>query len=69
MSANIEDDASVLEQEVQRSVDRYRKWLVEMCRRTVNVDAGLSGGRIGRLRRRRDREFERLMRRYCSIPL
>lgn len=63
----IRNIVSAHEQEVQQLVDRYRKWLAEMCRRTVDIDADLSGSRIRRLRNRRDREFERIMRRHSSV--
>lgn len=64
---DIARDADVLEKEIQRSIDRYHKWLVEMCQRTADLDPGASGERIGRLRRRRDREFNRLMYRYSAL--
>lgn len=60
-------DMGMLEKEIQRSIDRYYKWLIEMCQRTADMDPGSSGERIGRLRRRRDREFDRLMRRYSAL--
>ena len=64
---DVAQDMDALEEEIQRSIDRYYKWLIEMCQRTTVMDPGSSGERIGRLRRRRDREFDRLMRRHGAL--
>lgn len=64
---DIAQDIDTLEKEIQRSTDRYYKWLIEMCQRTADMDPSSSGERIGRLRRRRDREFDRLMHRYSAL--
>lgn len=63
------DNMDTLEKEIQRSIDRYYKWLIELCQRTTGMDPSLSGERIGRLRRRRDREFDRLMHHYSALSV